>query len=74
MPYGLIPLIASVLLGVYHAAVSDAPALSKWIVSVLVAGALLIWWRLPVWALGASILQAAVSIYVLIYTRVSEPE
>ena len=74
MPYGLIPLIASLLLGAYHAVVSDAPALSKWVVSGLVVGALLVWWRLPAWALGASIVQAAVGIYVLIQMRVSEAE
>ncbi len=72
MPYGLIPLIASVLLGIYHAVVSDAPALSKYLVSVVVVGALLVWWQLPRWLLVATIVQSAISIYVLVHIRLSE--
>ena len=70
MPYGLIPLVASVLLGVRYLASEDASGGSKVAVGGIVAARLLIWWRYPQWLLVATVFQAAVSIYVLIYFKV----
>ena len=72
MPYELIPLVASVFLGGYHAVASDASGFSKSLVSVVVVGSLLIWWQLPRWLLVATIFQTGVSIYVLVHKKVSE--
>jgi hypothetical protein len=70
MPYGLIPLIASVVLGVRYLAFEEASGGSKVGVATIAAAGLLIWWRYPQWLLVATLLQAAVSIYVLIYLKV----
>jgi hypothetical protein len=70
MPYGLIPLIASVILGVRYLAHDEASGGSKVALASIVAGGLLIWWRYPQWLLVATLVQAAVSIYVLIYLKV----
>jgi hypothetical protein len=70
MPYGLIPFIASVILGVRYLALEEASGGSKLAVAGIVAAGLLIWWRYPQWLLVATLLQAAVSIYVLIYLKV----
>ena len=70
MPYGLIPLIASVALGVRYLAVEEASVGSKGAVASIVAAGLLIWWRYPQWLLVATLLQAVVSIYVLVYLKV----
>jgi hypothetical protein len=50
--------------------VEEASGGSKAVVASIVAAALLIWWRYPQWLLGATLLQAAVSIYVLVYLKV----
>jgi hypothetical protein len=70
MPYGLIPLIASIILGIRYLALEEASGRSKVTVATIVAAGLLIWWRYPQWLLVATLLQAAVSIYVLIYLKV----
>jgi hypothetical protein len=70
MPYGLIPLIASVILGVRYLALAETSGGSKVAVASIVAAGLLIWWRYPQWLLIATLVQAAVSIYVLIYLKV----
>jgi hypothetical protein len=70
MPYGLIALIASVVLGVRYLAVEEASGGSKAAVAAIVAGGLIIWWRYPQWLLVGILLQVAVSIYVLIYLKV----
>ncbi len=58
MLYGLVPLIASIILGG-----------SKVAVAGIVAAGLLIWWRYPQWLVAAIVLQSAISIYVLIYFK-----
>jgi hypothetical protein len=74
MPYTVIPLIASVMLGLYHVALTDAPAASKAAVALVVLGALVVWWRMPGLFLVALVLQSAASIYVLVGIRLSERE
>ena len=70
MPYGLIALLASAVLGVRYLADEDASTGSKVAVAAFVAAGLLIWWRYPQWLLVATLVQAAVSIYVLIFLKV----
>jgi hypothetical protein len=62
--------MASVVLGVRYLALEDASGKSKVAVASIVAAGLLIWWRYPQWLLVATLLQAAVSIYVLVYLKV----
>jgi hypothetical protein len=47
----------------------EASGGSKVALASIVAGSLLIWWRYPQWLLVALLVQAAVSIYVLIYLK-----
>jgi hypothetical protein len=74
VPYTLIPLIASVMLGFYHVVITDAPAASKVIVSIVVLAAVVMFLRVPELFLVALVLQSAVSIYVLVGIRLSERE
>jgi len=70
MAYGLISLVASVILGVRYVASEDASGGSKFAVGSIVASGLLIWWLYPQWLLVGTILQVAVSIFVLIHFKV----
>jgi len=72
MPYLLIPLIGSLILGLVYATNAEASSRSKLIVSVIVAMSLAIWWWYPQWLLFATLLQAGVSVYVLLYLRVNK--
>jgi hypothetical protein len=69
MLYGLIPLVASVALGIRYLADEEASSGSKVAVAGIVAAGLLIWWRYPQWLAAAIVLQSAISIYVLIYLK-----
>jgi hypothetical protein len=71
MPYDVIPLIASILLGAYYVLLGEASRRSQVAVAVTVGTALLIWWCFPRWHLVATLLQVAVSIYVLMYLRLN---
>ena len=71
MPYEVVPLVASIFLGVYHVVVVEASRASKAIVAVVVTALAYVWLRAPGWLVPATILQAGVSIYVLIHARLS---
>jgi hypothetical protein len=68
IPYDIIPLIASIILGAYYIFLGKASRRSQVVVAVTVGIALLIWSR---WHLAAILLQVAVSIYVLVYLRLN---
>lgn len=67
MFYQLIPLIASIALALYHAVVSEASRGEKIAVAAVVGLATLLWWRGLVLA---TVIQSAISIYVLIRIRI----
>jgi hypothetical protein len=71
MPYALIPLLVSVVLGIRYVALRDATRWSKAIVVLAVAASVVIWWEYPEWLIGATLAQVAVSIYVLVYLKVN---
>jgi hypothetical protein len=67
MPYALIPLIAAVVLAVHHLVISEASRRSKWTVAFVVVTSLAIWRFFPRWTIVALLLQAVVSIYMLMH-------
>ena len=69
MPYLLIPLITSVLLGCQHVFLTDASRRSRIAVAVIVAASLLIFWYFPAWLIVATLIQVGVSIYMLLYLK-----
>jgi len=69
MGYGLIPPIASIVLAVHHVVLTEASRWSKGIVLVVVAGSFVIREQYPRWLLAATLLQVAISIYMLIYLK-----
>jgi hypothetical protein len=74
IPYDVIPLIASILLGAHYVLLGEASRRSQVAVAVTVGTALLIWWHFPRWHpahVAATLLQVAVSIYVLVYLRLN---
>ena len=71
LPYPLISLVASLILGVWYVALADASRRSKVVVSAVVVAGLILGWRYPRWILIAILLQVAVSLYVLIYVKVN---
>ena len=74
IPYDLIPLIASILLGTYYVLLGEGSRRPQVAVAVTVGTALLIWWYFPrdhLAHLAATLLQVAISIYVLVYLRLN---
>lgn len=70
MPYSLIPLLASIILGAVHVTATGASTLSKLVVSLLIGASLFVWWAYPQWLIVATLIQVAVSIYVIVYLRI----
>jgi len=70
IPYFYIPLISSLILRLVYATNAEASSRSRLIVSVIVAVSAAIWWWYSQWLLLATLLQAGVSIYVLLYLKV----
>lgn len=69
MPYVLILLAASILLGAYYVAIVDASSRSKVAVGFAVGGILAVtWWR-PQWFVVSTLLQLGVGVYVLLYLK-----
>ena len=64
MGYGLIPLVASIALGIHHVLVTDASTRSKASVSVIVITSLVIWFGFPKWMVWATVLQSSVGVYL----------
>jgi len=69
VPYALILLAASVLLGAYYVTFVEASRGSKGVVGATVVTALAIWWWYPQGFLVSTLLQAGVSVYVLLYLK-----
>ena len=69
MGYPFIPLIASIILMLHHVAITDASRPSKVTVVGVVVASLAIWRYAPQWLLLATLLQVAISIYMLVYLR-----
>jgi hypothetical protein len=70
MGYGLIPAIASIALAVHHVVLTEASRWSKGVVLAVVAVSFVIRDQYPQWLLAATLLQVAISIYMLIYLRI----
>ena len=62
MGYGLVPIIASVVLTSVYLILTDASQRSKILVFVIVATSIVIWRTMPQWTLVALLLQVGVSI------------
>jgi hypothetical protein len=73
MGYTVIPLIVSVVLGAHHVFVSEAPRLSKLSVFTVVIASLVVWQYFPRQSVVALLLQVAVSLYMLVYLRLTGP-
>jgi uncharacterized membrane protein len=73
LPYGLLGLVASVVLALHHVAITDASRRSKLAVSIVVAASLAIWWNYYQWQwrVLVIVLQVSVSIYTLVYLKMS---
>ena len=72
MPYSLIPLIGSLILGCIYVMNTDASSRSKLIISIIVAMSVVIWRWYPQLLLLATLLQTGVSVYVLVYLKVKK--
>ena len=72
MGYGVVPIIASILLAVHHVAATDATRRSKLLVGLVVGASPAIWWYYPNWLVLAMLVQVRVSIYMLVYLRAQE--
>ena len=69
MPYGAIPLVASILLGAYFVVLGETSRRSRVAVAAVVFVALLIDRRFPRWSFVATVLQAGVGVYVILYLK-----
>ena len=69
MGYGVIPIIAAILLAIHHVVVTDASRTSKIVMTVTVVVSLVIWQYYPRRILFATLLQVTASIYMLVYLR-----
>ncbi len=65
MPYLLIPLAASIVLGIVFVVLTDARPAAKAAVAVAVLGSILIWRVLPHLTVVATLIQVVACIYVL---------
>ena len=72
MPYFLIPLVASLVLGTRFILMQDPSRGLKVAVGVAVALSLVIWWKYPALEVLTTLVQAGVSIFVLVYQKVNE--
>lgn len=72
MAYGVIPIIASIILVIHHIALSDAPRGSKLSVGIAVAASLVIWQYYPRWLIFATLIQVGASVYMLVYMKVEK--
>ena len=71
MPYELIAVVAATALAIRYVIIRDASAWSRALVVLAVAASLMIWWRYPAFTVVATLVQVAVSIFVLVYLRVN---
>jgi len=69
--YALIPLLVSGVLVIRFLTMGDPSLISKIIVMAALAASLIIWWRRPGLLVVAVLLQAGVSVFVLIYHKVN---
>jgi hypothetical protein len=74
VPYGLIPLLLSIVLAGRYLLDDDVSPIAKVTVAIIVGASLVIWWRYPQWTVVATILQVAACIAVLIHLKVSPRE
>lgn len=72
MGYAVIPIVASIVLALHHVFVSEASARSKAVVIVTVGVSVLIWRYAPRWLVAATVMQVAVSIYMLLCLRLRD--
>jgi hypothetical protein len=66
MPYQLIPFFASLVLGIWYVAISEASARSRITIGITILASLIIGWGYPQWFVVTTLLQVGASIYVLI--------
>jgi hypothetical protein len=71
VPYGLLGLLLALGLSIRYFASGEASRRSKLVLAVVLAVSLLISWRYPHLLAVATVLQAGVGIYVLIYLKVN---
>ena len=71
VPYGLLGLLLALGFGIRYFASGEASRGSKLILAVVLAVSLLISWQYPHLRAVATVLQAGISIYVLIYLKLN---
>ena len=71
MGYGVIPIIASVILAIHHVTIAEASRRSRLTVALVVTASLVIWRFFPRWIILAMLLQVVVSIYMLIHLQLN---
>lgn len=71
MPYALIGLVGSLALAGYYVAMADATRRSKCLIAIAECASLVVWFRFSKAMVAATLLQAVVSVYVLIFIRVN---
>lgn len=71
MPYALIGLVGSLALAVYYVVAADATRRSKCLIAIAECASLVMWLRYPTAEVFAILLQAVVSVYVLIFIRMN---
>ena len=74
IPYALIPLVVSIILGVVYLVRPEVSLRSKAVVTTAIAASLIVWRWYPQWLVIATLLQVGASIYVLLYFKVQGHE
>ena len=69
MGYGVIPIIASVLLAIHHVVATGASRWSKLAMVIIVSASLVVWQYYPRWLILATLMQVGAAIYMLLYSR-----
>ena len=72
MGYGAIAPIAAIVLALHHVVFTDASIRSKLIVAMVVATSFAVGKFLPEWAIAATLMQIAASVYMLVYLKLRE--
>jgi hypothetical protein len=70
MGYTAIPLIASIALALHHVVATEAPRLSKMTITLVIVSSLVFSQYFPRWSILATVVQAAASVYMLLYLKV----
>ena len=71
MPYVVIGLVASLALATYYVTLAESSFRSKCVIAIAECASLVVWFRYSKAMVAAILLQAVVSVYVLIFIKVN---